>query len=463
MRLISTQLVLTFAVVSIGCGNTAQAPSDGSAPRQFLIHSAAPTNPVGQASDLIPLYVHHVVIIFQENRTPDNLFHGLPNADIAESGLNSKHQTLRLQPIALNAPYDLDHSHLAFLEMYHRGKMDGADKVRCSGDCPPNPQFTYVKQSDVEPYFALAEQYVFADRMFQTNQGPSFPAHQFIIAGTSAPTADSDLFAAENVWSRHGPPHGLGFESSGCGAPPTDYVSLINPAGKENSTYPPCFEHRTVLDLLDAQKVDWKYYSTTGGWTAAYWNGPSAIHHIRFGPDWANVDPNSAQVLRDIKNGELPAVSWVIPTGQASDHAFTTDGSGPSWVAAVVNAIGNSKYWQDTVVFITWDDWGGFYDHVPPPIFNSYEYGFRVPLIVVSPYSKSGYVSHVMHDFGSILRFIEEAFGLPTLGYADARADDLLDCFDFDQMPRTFRTVAAPMDAKHFLEDTGPALDPDDD
>jgi len=134
-------------------------------------------------------------------------------------------------------------------------------------------------------------------------------------------------------------------------------------------------------------------------------------------------------------------VSWVIPTGANSDHANTLSNSGPSWVASVVNAIGTSRYWNSTAVFVTWDDWGGWYDHVPPQIFNSYELGFRVPLIVISPYAKPGYVSHVPHEFGSLLRFTEEQFGLGSLGYTDARADDLADCFNFAQAPLPYKTV----------------------
>jgi len=132
-------------------------------------------------------------------------------------------------------------------------------------------------------------------------------------------------------------------------------------------------------------------------------------------------------------------------------------------VASVVNAIGNSGYWANTAILITWDDWGGFYDHVAPPILNSYEYGFRVPLIVVSPYAKKRYVSHTMHDFGSLLRFTEGTFHLPSLGYADSRADDLSDCFDFSQTPTQFQPLAAKYDASYFLSDTRPPLDPDDD
>ena len=425
----------------------------------------SPTN--GGSSS--PNKIQHVVVIFQENRTPDNLFHGLPNADIANSGVNSLGQTIPLQPIPLANRYDLGHRHNDFLRMYDNGKMDGADKVAgCNPNlagCPPNPQFQYVNPSDVAPYFQLAQQYTFGDRMFQTNQGPSFPAHQFIISGTSAPTATSTLFAAENT--------NLG---AGCTASPGAWVWMIDSSGAESSKMYPCFEHPTLTDLLDSAGKSWKYYTPSN---VGIWVGPNAIQHICApansvcsGPDWVNnVVLNNTQVLTDISSGQLPAVSWVIPTGQASDHPGNNNGTGPSWVASIVNAIGGSSYWSNTAVIITWDDWGGWYDHVPPPKViadrtswgSGYVYGFRVPLIIVSSYAKAGYVSHVTHDFGSILKFIEQIFSLPSLGYADAAADDLSDCFNFSQTPLQFHTIAAPLSAEHFLNDHTPPLDPDDD
>jgi phospholipase C len=132
-------------------------------------------------------------------------------------------------------------------------------------------------------------------------------------------------------------------------------------------------------------------------------------------------------------------------------------------VTSIVNAVGNSPYWANTAIFVTWDDWGGWYDHVAPSIINSYEYGFRVPLIVISPYAKAAYISHTTHDFGSILKFIEDTFGLSSLGYADTNADNFSDCFDFNQTPLTFTTINAPLSAEHFLHDTSPPGDPDDD
>ncbi|MGH9501780.1 MAG: phospholipase C [Terriglobales bacterium] len=405
--------------------------------------------------------IHHIVIIFQENRTPDNLFQGLPNADIAASGLNSQGQTIPLVAMPLAVNYDMTHTHPSFVKMYDNGKMDGADliPVTCKSDdppCPPaNPQFGYANPSEVAPYMQLAKQYTFADRMFQTNQGPSFPAHQFIISGTSAPSSTSHLFASENTIEpgQLGPP-------AGCDAPQDVYVPLIDPSGDESRTMYPCFEHATLMDRLDAENISWRYYAPSAG---SIWTAPNAIQHLRSGPDWNNVILDPPQVLKDVRDGNLTAVSWVIPAAAYSDHAGSNEGSGPAWVASIVNAIGSSPYWADTAILISWDDWGGWYDHVAPTIFNSYEYGFRVPLIVVSPYAKPGYVSHLQHDFGSILKFIETNWGLTSVGFADTRADDLSDCFDFTQAPLSFQLIAAPLNADHFLNDKRPMGDPDDD
>jgi phospholipase C len=148
---------------------------------------------------------------------------------------------------------------------------------------------------------------------------------------------------------------------------------------------------------------------------------PDGCTLARYGRDWQNIRAPETRISNDIAQSSLPAVSWVIPTGANSDHAGELSDTGPSWIADVVNAIGESSYWKSTAIFVTWDDWGGWYDHVKPTIYNSYELGFRVPLLVISPYVRAGYVSHVQHEFGSILHFTEEQFGLGSLGYTDAR------------------------------------------
>ncbi len=447
----------------------------------------APSNGPQSLTLVTTAVIQHIVVIFQENRSTDNLFQDpvliSRGADIASSGVNSHGQTLPLSPMDLGTVgsnpqnYDLGHEHIDFVSMYDGGKMDGADHVSCRlpSHCPPNqnpnPQFKYVKPADIQPYFALAEQYTFGDRMFQTNEGPSFPAHQFIISGTSAPTATSPLFNAEN------PVSGL----AGCIAPPTQTVIMIDAAGSETSQPPeyPCFEHPTLTDLLETNDVTWRYYTPSAG---SIWTGPVAIRHICqpqtvasvltcTGPEWNDdvVIPQS-QVLTDIAAGKLAQVTWIIPGGLSSDHALTNDGSGPSWVASIVNAIGNSPFWANTTIIITWDDWGGWYDHVAPKVIDDgvswgsgYVYGFRVPLIVVSPYAKAAYISHTTHDFGSILKLIETTFKLPSLGYADTPADDMSDCFNLTQSPLTFKTIPAPLDAAYFINDKRAPLNPDDD
>ena len=229
-----------------------------------------------------PFPIKHVVIIFQKNRSTDNLFHDsnliANGADIASSGLDSKGDVIQLMPRPLADDYDLAHNHGNFVEMYDGGKMDGADEIAaiCGGggrEClPPNPQFIYVNPSDVAPYFQMAETYTFADRMFQTNQGPSFRAHQFIFSGTSAPTETSDLFAAEN------PAVGQNaFTVSGCIAPAGATVAMIDPTGAESSFLYPCFEHATLSDLLDTSGISWHYYSAG---FADIWVAPHAINHI---------------------------------------------------------------------------------------------------------------------------------------------------------------------------------------
>ena len=267
-----------------------------------------------QSNHAFQAHIKHIVVIFQENRTPDNLFHGLPGADIANSELDSSGNLVPLQPISLVTDYDLRHAHSDFVAMYDGGKMDGADHVivRCvqgATDCPPpNPHFRYVNPQEVQPYFQMAEQYTFGDRMFQTNQGPSFPAHQFLISGTSAPATGSDLFASENP---DFPSHSTNL-NAGCASPPGETVALIDPTGSEAQSQFPCFEHATLPDLLDSNNVSWRYYAPGPG---TIWTGPNAIRHLRFGPDWQKVIIPQTTVLTDIANGQLAQLSWVIPNG----------------------------------------------------------------------------------------------------------------------------------------------------
>ncbi len=441
----------------------------------------------------------HIVILFQENRTPDNLFQGLCGADrslcpspynLQDFGINSHGQKIPLTPVSLGVGYDLNHSHGSFVAMcdldptINQCKMDGADKVMCGQVCPPNPQFQYVQSSDVDPYLTLARQYGWANFMFQTNQGPSAPAHQFIFSGTSAPDATSDMdaiFVAEN-------PNGRGCLSAldtvyPMISPQTapKWFNLINrPLGTV------CFSRPTMASLLEAKHFTWRYYTPGGSnFTAPVWIReicvPDSTYTTCTGDGWKNnVSGPPQNVLKDIAACNLANVVWVNPTGPNSDHAGnSTFTGGPSWVASIVNAIGMSTcdsgrgYWNNTAILITWDDWGGWYDHVRPPLLSvpqqgqgDYQLGFRVPLVVVSAYTPAGYVNNNRQDFGSILRFTERNFGIPqgALNFADKRAaNNLGQFFRLTLPPRPFEVIAAPLDAEFFVNDDRPMEPPDND
>jgi phospholipase C len=471
------------------------------------------TTVVSQAQTSRPSPFKHVVVIFQENRTPDNLFRELltwpgvdpARYDIATWGVNSKGRVVPITAEPLGVGYDLSHAHAAFVAMYDKGRMDGADKIPCTGTCIPDAQFKYVSnaQHTIDPYLTLAADYGWANAMFQTNQGPSYPAHQFIFGGTSAPSARDDrsgIFVAENPGAPKGADY-LAGSDTGCLAPLNEYNWLIGAAadGAETRlTNNPlgafCYSRQTMASLLDERSLSWRYYAPAqvnpaganpGG---SIWTAPASIREVCqpnanytecLGREWAtNVDLVPADVLQDVADCRLANVSWVIPDGRNSDHPGGTAATGgPSWVAAIVNAIGTASrcekgagYWSDTAIIITWDDWGGWYDHVLPTVLEGlqghYQYGFRVPLIVVSAYTPKGYVNNIPHDFGSILRFIEGTFEVPegALGFADERATtDLSGFFDFKQTPRTYGVVPASLDAAFFIHDTRPAEPPDTD
>ena len=436
----------------------------------------------------------HIVVLVQENRTPDNLFQGLcgpqgnlcPNPyDLQNYGFNHRGQKVLLKESPLGGHTDPFHNHPDFLDLCdfdprtQQCRMDGADKIYCSGEPKGvSCSFQYVNPSDIQPYLILVQQYGWANYMFSTSQGGSFPGHQFLFGGTSAPSAADD--AAGIFGDQVVPDRG----ACGCTASKTTYVRLITPDGNDK-TYP-CFEHKTIPDILPSD-VTWRFYTSNG--LRGMWTAPNAIKHICqpnqpyggkcVGTEYVdNVDGQAADVLRDIANCNLRSVSWVVPTGQNSDHpGFTANTGGPSWIASIVNAIGtstncdnNTGYWNDTAIIVTWDDFGGFYDHVGPPILpipeGDFQLGARVPLLVISAYTPVNYIDNNQQDFGSILRFIEQNFGIQEgiLNFADARAvNDLTTFFNLNLAPRAFVSIPAPRDANYFLNDKTPPTDPDDD
>lgn len=511
-----------------------------------------------------PSQIKNVVVIVQENRTPDNLFHFLTPAcpipagatgynackpspvtsscyDISSCGLSNQSGTVdavTLTGVPLSGSLDPNHTHPGFEYMCDpdstfKCRNDGAWRTAANNTAYGyvlNPVVTNYDGSTghlLDPYLTFAKEYGWANFMYQTNQGPSYPAHQFLFSGTSARTNLDDAYSifVSEIFT--------GSTQAGCLLPASTaaapvYGNLIQPANPatkgctlyDNNTVQECRLYNTIgadnvgtfcnthnniaTTVLDPHSISWKYYAPSA---IPIWAAPNAIRSICdpqpdgsgglicAGKEWAaNVDlaNHGTDILGDITNCKLSRVSWVIPDGAWSDHAGPNDLYGPSWVAAVINAIGNNPtcpagtadaeqtFWDNTAIVVTWDDWGGWSDNQPPviavglpcvftkpptPCRGDYEYGFRVPLLVVSAYTPQGHIDNVGHDFGSILKMIEGINHLPEgmMANADARSGTDLHGFFTLTQPRPYHTVLAVEDANFFLTYSEPVTAPDND
>ncbi|HEY1977472.1 MAG TPA: alkaline phosphatase family protein [Candidatus Baltobacteraceae bacterium] len=390
-----------------------------------------------------PKKIQHVLILIQENRSFDNFFATFPRAEGTMQGRLRTGTTVTTVPLTkagLLAAADVPHNYNSYRIDYDGGKMDGFGIVASNYGKPQLAPYQYVDPKQIAVYWTLAKRYVLADHMFMTAGSDSTIAHQDLIAGgTQINTNDAIVDSPIGG----GPP--------GCDASKNTITSLVTRAGaflKYGGPFP-CYSYATLRDLLDRKHVSWRYYHST---PYDPWNPFEAIRAVRYGDEWGTkvVDPQT-KLFGDIKNQKLPSVSWVIPTGDYSDHPGIPHDYGPDWIGSIVNAIGESSYWQSTAIFIIWDDWGGLYDHVPPRQFDFGQLGFRVPAIVVSPYARSGYVAHTQYEFGSILRFVEDNWQLGRLGTSDVRAASVGDVFDFSQQPRRYVPVRVTHPPSFFI------------
>ncbi|MGA7356268.1 MAG: alkaline phosphatase family protein [Candidatus Cybelea sp.] len=414
--------------------------------------------------------IKHVVIIIQENRSFNNLFYGFPGAKTVSYAYNEQGKKIPLKPVTLATTWDLQHNARGFVLSCHgtgsipgtNCKMDGFDEQwwtcgRSGPKCPnKNPPYSYVPHSETKPYFDMAHQYVLADEMFSSDfDVSSFISHQYIISGQNP---DSTVNYPDGLW--------------GCPGGKPDQIDVMGAQRKiPKGQVRPCWDPKTLADELDDAGISWAYYAapikdigkacgTSPGLTglgskgggSAIWSAYQAIKHVCYGPDWANnVISPPTQFLQDLKSNSLRTVSWVTPTYANSDHGGSGSKTGPSWVASLINAIGESQYWGSSAIFIFWDDSGGWYDPVPPAYVDNDGLGFRLPLLIISPYTKQGLVSHTHYEHGSILKFVEDQFGLARLAASDSRAKSPeLDCFDFSQPPRAFKPIGAPYPQAYF-------------
>jgi phospholipase C len=422
--IITTTLVLAIAVV-IRSDRAAIPPVQ---PAALYAQNAKPSDPA--TIKAARSKIKHIVFLVKENRTFDMLFGKFPGANGATQGTHCDGTTAPLGHAA-DKVGDLPHSFSDGVEVIDGGKMD----------CFNEPAYVQYDQRDIPSYWAYARRYVLADNFFSSEYGPTCVEHFFNYAAQSDRFVDCARpgqfglkqreFCDDPFELAYSLPHLtrqqsqqiFGLEEQG----PTGAATLKT---HYRLRYP-CTNVEVLPDLLQAKGISWKEYRGNTTWVQPL----REVRHVRFSSMYKNVVPNT-RFVTDVQSGRLPQVSWLTPPVPLSDHPPHSICQGENWLVDTLNTLMRSKYWSSTAVVVTWDDFGGFYDHVPPPHVDLYGLGPRVPAMVISPWAKRGLIDHDQMDFASVLKFIETVFDLPSLTARDGKANDMLSAFDFSGAPQ---------------------------
>jgi phospholipase C len=441
----ATVVPILLLVVIVGCGGSSSSPP----PVQKPLNLTA-----GQSAKGL---INHVVVIVQENRTFDNIFGGWSSADLsipqpfpgAEANIPPAIQPLMQaglfgDPPSINASHD-EWQCLSEGKFSDRSWIGVENGLQCLGLFNPLTEvhpFYYLDPDFRKSYWDIATKYVLGDHSFAISSTSSFPGHQYIVSARSTDNAGQTIADQPEIKLADG----SYTSGNGC-IDPTD-VETRAPVLEDNGYIDwhhedwsaECYDHPTVVDLLNTANVTWRHYSTLEYSDGRYGQRGVFNGYIN-NSSWykATLDwPNSMFDLpQDAPLGNLPQVTYVKPPCSAlSDHpnGVSTDDA-ENWVPSVINWIGNSPAWDDAAIFVIWDDWGGFYDHVLPPPTRDDKLGpgLRIPFLLISPYGANGQVIHDVADYGSILKFIEDLYGLPPLNDVDGKATDMKSFFDFSQ------------------------------
>lgn len=389
---ISLGLVLGSISFFASCGSQVSAPTGGVLPTRDITA------------------IQHTVFIIKENHTFDNYFGTFPGADGATKGLTSTGQEVPLTAMPDRYQAQLCNGWSCAIEALDGGKMDKFDLI--SGSLSA---FTRVSEQSIPNYWAYARKFVLADKYFTSVHGPSAPNYFYMIAAQSGGVIDD---------GDPGP-------GTLCDGTPYGDIAVIDNAGNITSQAP-CFDFQTLADGLQNAGLTWKYYGD--GIPGGVFD---MIRHVRQSPTWPDHVAPSAQFAIDALDGQLPAMSWVFPKVGSTEHPPESVCEGENWTVQQLNAVMQGPGWNSTAVFVAWDDFGGFYDHVPPPQPDLLGLGPRVPLLVISPYAKPGYISHTVYEHSSVLKFVETRYQLPALTTRDRQASDMIDSFSFNQQPQS--------------------------
>ena len=375
--------------------------------------------------------IKHIIYIVKENRTFDNYFARYPGADGATYGKTPDGRVKLSVATDVLMP-DLGHYFKAGMQAVNGGKMDGFTLVKNGETLNGYSSFT---REGIPNYWAYADNFVLGDRMFSSMYGPSLPEHLYTVGaqagrvisnkkGASGPGGYCDD-REERVWwlpRLTDPERRTVYEAEERG--------MFGPIEALRKLKWPCFDFEVLPDLLNKAGISWRYYEEDGSW----FNALLAIKHIRFSSAWGPNVVGIDRILPDIRNERLPRVSWFHPPIGYNEHpGGPSVCKGENWTVRVINAIMRSKYWKSAAIFLTWDDFGGFYDHVPPPHYDVMGLGPRVPLLVISPWAKKGYIDSTTYELSSVLKFIEVVYGLRSMTQRDRQSANMLSAFDFTQ------------------------------
>ena len=456
LRLRAALLALPLALIGIGvlAGALLRGPAAGAGPQG--IHK-----------------IKHVVVIMQENRSFDSYFGTYPGADGIP--MNNGVPTVCVPDAVLHTcvkPYHDSnnrnsggpHDHDDAVGSINRGAMNGfifrareglinacesnVNDPRCS-QTPGNPDVMgYHDAREIPNYWAYAQNFVLQDHMFESDASWSLPMHLFMVSGWSAKcTIARDPSSCVAAVQAPGSPPGEPQNTTG--AVPhyawTDLTYLLHRAGVSWGYYvadgsqPDCADNKMLCKSVPQNAK-----------TPSIWNPLPWFDTVKLDGQLGNIRSTGA-FLKAARDGKLPSVSWVTPSEEVSDHPPALITAGQAYVTHLINTIMSGPDWDSTAIFLAWDDWGGFYDHVAPPKVDEQGYGLRVPGLLISPYAKQGYIDHQTLSFDAYLKFIEDDFlgghriDPKTDGRPDPRPNvrenarilgDLATEFDFSQDPR---------------------------
>jgi phospholipase C len=389
--------------------------------------------------------IKHVVFIVKENRTYDNYFARYPRGEGTKFGYTSDGRKVRLTIAPDVQEPDLGHSFLDGVTVINGGKMNGFNEILNGEDLSGYNSFT---RKGMPNYWAYADNFVLGDHHFTSMYGPTFPEHLYTVGGQANNVVGNKLQATN--------PGGY------CDDAGETVYKFVKMSKREKNTVmraedrvnhgrigdfweevQACFDFEVIQDQLDQEEISWHYYADSGSWM----NALLAIKHMRYSEHWGRDITPEERFITDIKNNNLDEVSWVVPGPGVNEHpGGPSVCMGENWTVQHINAIMRSKYWKSTVIFLIWDDFGGFYDHVPPPHTDHMGLGPRSPFLAISPWVKEGWVDSTVTEPSSVLALIEEMYDLDCLTHRDCNASNLTQIFDFEQ-------TRAPQSRKLILEE----------